>query len=155
MPPCWSMHLLRGLSNSSFRAELFWQIFGEGWTNWFNWFLLSQTFNKKGKLLLRNSSLSYKNFLFLWFDNGSLNERHKEAAMCVKWGLQKFNAKIMKTVTCLGFLKIEEFYRSWTLAATGGFLMSSLYVVPIKIFVWPSQIFYVFCSICQHHEKVV
>ena len=56
-------------------------------------------------------------------------------------------------VTCLGFSNIEELA---TLAASGGFLkILRRHVVHTKIFVRPSQIFYVFSLTFQHHEKVV
>ena len=45
--------------------------------------------------------------MLLWYDG------HTEAAMCVKWWLQKFNLPILKSVTCLGFFNIEEFYQGW------------------------------------------
>ena len=42
------------------------------------------------------------------------------------------------------------------LGASGGiFPIITLYVVHTKIFVWPSQMFSLFSSIFQHHEKVV
>ena len=44
------------------------------------------------------------------FDNGCLAKGHTEAAMYVKWWLSKLYLQILKSVTCLGFFNIEEFY---------------------------------------------
>ena len=33
--------------------------------------------------------------------------------MCVKWWFQKFDLQILKSVTCLGFFNIKEFYQGW------------------------------------------
>ena len=35
------------------------------------------------------------------------------ATMCVKGWFQKFDLRILKSVTCLGFSNIEEFYQGW------------------------------------------
>ena len=60
------------------------------------------------------------NLFGLGFDNGCLAERHTEAAMCVKWWLQKLDLPILKSVTSLVFFYIKEFIRVKTLAAFGG-----------------------------------
>ena len=33
--------------------------------------------------------------------------------MCMKWWLQKLDLKILKSLTCLRFFNIEEFYQGW------------------------------------------
>ena len=86
-----------------------------------------------------------ENFFCLGFENGCPAEGHTEAAMCVRWWLQKVNIKILKTVTWLGFFNIEETYRTCN---SGCFWWIkkrlSLYVEHPKIFVRSSRIFLVF-----------
>ena len=48
--------------------------------------------------------------------------------MCGKWWLQKFDLTILKTVTCLGFFIIEEFYQGWNF---GCFLWNFSNINPI------------------------
>ena len=60
-----------------------------------------------------------ENFFGLGFDNVCLAEGHTEAAICVKWWLEKFDLKILKTVICLGFPTLKSFR---TLAASGELL---------------------------------
>ena len=59
----------------------------------------------------------------LGFDNGCLAEGHTEAAMCVKWWLQKNYLQVLKSVKCLGFFNIKKFIKVETLAASGGIFM--------------------------------
>ena len=59
-----------------------------------------------------------------------------EAAVRVKWWLQKIHTTILKAVTCLGFSNIEEFTEVTTLAASGGLkTILSSHVVHTEIFV--------------------
>ena len=75
----------------------------------------SQTLNQKRKLLLRFSRLVGWKFVWPWsgVDKRCLAEGHMEAAMCVKWWLQKCDLIILKSISCLGFLNTEEFYQGW------------------------------------------
>ena len=66
--------------------------------------------------------LGEEQFQFLWkviFGDFCSNwfklfaEVHTEAAMCVKWWLQKCDLIILKSIPCLGFSNTEEFYQSW------------------------------------------
>ena len=80
-----------------------------------NWFLLIL---KTAKLSTKKESCCYafqdywvENLLCLGFDNGCYAEGHTEATMCVTWWLQKFDLRILKSVTSLDFSNIEEFYQ--------------------------------------------
>ena len=56
--------------------------------------------------------------------------------MCVQGRLQKLNITNFKTVTGLGFSTLKNVTEGATLVSSGGlFLLSSLYVLHIKIFV--------------------
>ena len=51
---------------------------------------------------------------------------------------------------------LKNFTEVATLAVSDGFFrILSSHVIHTKIFVWPSQIFYVFSLTFAHHEKVV
>ena len=52
-------------------------------------------------------------FFCLGFGNSCLVEGHMETDICVKWWLQKFDLRILKSVTCQGFFNIEESYQGW------------------------------------------
>ena len=80
-----------------------------------NWFLLIL---QTAKLSTPKESCCYvsqdwwiENLFGLGFDNGCLAEVHTEAAMCVKWWLQKYDLIILKSIPCLGFSNTEEFYQ--------------------------------------------
>ena len=75
--------------------------------------------------------------------------------MCVKWWLQRFDLRILKSVACLGISNTENFTKVETLAACGGsFQIITLYVVHIKFCVLPSGIFFVFSSILNIMNKM-
>ena len=99
------------MSNSSFNEGKFLVISAQTVVNWF--LLILQT----AKLLTKNESCCYafhnwwvENLFSLGFDNNCLAEGHTEAAMCVKWWLQKFDLRILKSVTVIGFFNTKEFY---------------------------------------------
>ena len=149
--------MIWGLSNSSFRAEWFSTVSAQ---TSLNWFLLSL---KRAKHVDKNRYCCFhhqdfwnKYFFFLWYDYVYRAEGHTAVDMSVTPIWKKLYLKILMRETCLGFFNIEEFYRSWTLAASGGFKkIFSPHFVHTKIFVWPSQILKVFSSTFQHHDKVV
>ena len=84
-----------------------------------NWFMLilqtAKLSTKKESSCYAFQDLSVEKNVGLGFDNGCLAEGHTEAAMCVKCWLQKFDLQILKSVTCLGFFNIKEFYQGWNL----------------------------------------
>ena len=85
-------------------------------------------------------------FFGLGFNNVCLAEGQTAAAMCVKWWLQTFHIKVLKTVTCLVA----------TVAASGEICkILGLFIVHTKIVEWLSQMFLVFFFFFPHHEKVV
>ena len=67
--------------------------------NGLNWFLLSQTFNQKEKVIVTTHEGSY---------------------VCEVM-IANFNTKILKTVKCLGFLTLKFFTKVATFTASGGF----------------------------------
>ena len=117
----------------------------------------SPKLNQKRRLLLRISSLIYWIFfLLLWYNDSCPTEGHTEAAICLKWRLQKFNIRILKPVTCIGFSNIEAFYWSCNFGCFWWIcLMLNLYVAHTKIFLWTSGMFLVFISVFLCHKKVV
>ena len=75
-----------------------------------NWFLLSCCYAFQDWWV--------ENLYGLGFENGCLAEGHTEAAMCVKGWLHKFNLKILKTVTCLGFFQHWRINQRWNFGCT-------------------------------------
>ena len=87
----------------------------------------------KRKLLIWCSTFLVENLFSLRFHNGYLSEGYTEAAMCVKWRLQKFDLKILNNIT----------YVATSASSNGIFKTLSLYIGQTKIFVWHSQMFLV------------
>ena len=77
-----------------------------------DWFLLSQTFNQKGKLLFHISSLLYQKYLIslIWWWLPCWRT-HGGNYVC-EVVVAKFWYQILTTITCLGFFNIEEFDQS-------------------------------------------
>ena len=63
---------------------------------------------KKGIVMDFKFVVSNISYYFYMTMAASLKDTRRQ--LCVKGWLQKFNITNMKTVTCLGFLLIEEFY---------------------------------------------
>ena len=53
-----------------------------------------------------------KYFFLLWYDDVYRGERHTAVDISVKQSWKKSYLKILMRETCLGFINIEEFYRS-------------------------------------------
>ena len=87
------------------RVIFFLEISAQTGSNWF--LLILQTAN------LSTEKESYCYIFQGWWVENLFGLKHTEADMCLKWWLQKFDLRILKSVTCLGFSKTEEFYQGW------------------------------------------
>ena len=101
-----------------------------------------------GFCLAKPSSLFFRNFFSHQFDDVI----YVCEVVVAKIPLQNVENRNMPTF--FSPLKNIRKVQLWLLLMDF-FLLLNLFVAPIKISVWPSQIFYVFRLIFQHHEHVV
>ena len=106
------MYRFVGLSNSSFHAGYFstefWRRMSQLVQTGFCSSSKQPNLQPPKKYCYGGQVCCIKCSLILQYDDGCPTERHREAAICVKWRLQKFNIAILKTVTCQLFSNIEE-----------------------------------------------
>ena len=134
MPPLWPMYLFWVVCYFSFCAGQCSPDCRQRMSRNQNWFLLIlQTAKHTKKVIVTDSTLLYTIFfLLLLYDDGCLTEGHTEAAIYVKWRLQKFNITISITVTWLSFFKIEIFSKVVSLTESGGWIFTASALRPIQ-----------------------